>query len=158
MQEGSSSTNHNIFSEQQQQQRELDTTHKKCCYLPSSKTERLVGYGKNILVRGILPLDDDFQPGPYDVVCSRSSKDNKCRPGNINLLSMLKKEGYAQRYANANGKLEKTSIVSEIIEIVRRKSPNGGFVRQEIHENFSNDEYDYDGRSEDHFCGSSGRP
>lgn len=72
------------------------------------------------------PLAPDFEPGPYDVICSRGSLPKK-HPGNIWFVSLV--EHNCERYIRAEGKMAKSIIVSEILDIVRKNSPGGGFVK-----------------------------
>jgi hypothetical protein len=74
------------------------------------------------------PLSDSFSAGSYDVIFSRGKK-AKSHAGNIFFQSIVEKS--AEKYAKAEGRLGKSIIVSEIIDTVRRQSPNGGFVKQD---------------------------
>jgi hypothetical protein len=90
-----------------------------------------IGIQKNwkvSVVESMTPLSEAFSPGPYDVICSRGNK-AKNHQGNQIFQSIIGRS--AERYAKAEGKLGKSLIVSEIIDTVRRKSPNGGFVKQD---------------------------
>lgn len=85
------------------------------------------GAWKARVVGSMTPLSSTFTPGPYDVICSRGKK-AQSHIGNVRFQSMIEEK--ARDYANADGKLGKSIIVSEIIDTVRRQSPNGGFVKQ----------------------------
>ena len=74
------------------------------------------------------PLGHDFQPGPFDVICSRGSAPRK-HPGNIWFVSLV--EQNCERYISAEGKMAKSVIVSEILDIVRKNSPGGGFIKMD---------------------------
>ena len=74
------------------------------------------------------PLAVDFEPGQYDVICSRGSLPKK-HPGNIWFVSLV--EQNCERYIQAEGKMAKSIIVSEILDIVRKNSPGGGFVKMD---------------------------
>lgn len=71
------------------------------------------------------PLGPDYQPGPFDVICSRGSVPRK-HAGNQWFISLV--EQNCERYVQASGKMAKSLIVSEILDIVRS---NGGFVKQD---------------------------
>lgn len=73
-------------------------------------------------------LPSDFTPGPYDVICARG-KEAKNHSGNRFYRSLVKQA--MEGYSKATNKYEKTVIVSSIIDKVRERSPDGGFVKQE---------------------------
>mmetsp|Transcript_51419 Transcript_51419/g.142364 ORF Transcript_51419/g.142364 Transcript_51419/m.142364 type:complete len:271 (+) Transcript_51419:92-904(+) len=68
-----------------------------------------------------------FYPGPCDVICARG-KAAKSHPGNIRYQTIV--ESYLDRYVKSMSKLQKMSIISEIVAEVRICSPNGGFVKK----------------------------
>ena len=72
-------------------------------------------------------LPENFKPGPLDVICARG-KQAKSHPGNIRYQKII--ESYMDRYVSATSKLQKMSIISEIVAKVRFASPDGGFVKQ----------------------------
>jgi hypothetical protein len=74
-------------------------------------------------------LPSNFVPGDHDVICGRGSK---CfnHPGNKMFRRLV--EANLQRYSAALTKHGKTSIIYEVISSVRRCSPNGGFVKQDL--------------------------
>ncbi|CAJ1943657.1 unnamed protein product [Cylindrotheca closterium] len=72
-------------------------------------------------------LPDSFTPSENDVICSRA-KVSQSHPGNLAFNAII--NSCVSEYANASGKIEKSIIVSNIINTVRSKSPNGGFVKQ----------------------------
>lgn len=74
------------------------------------------------------PLPYDFTPGPYDVICARG-KQAKNHSGNKYYRSLITQA--MEKYSNAKNKYEKTLIVSSIVDEVRERSPQGGFVKQE---------------------------
>jgi hypothetical protein len=83
---------------------------------------------KDSVVESMTPLSEAFSPGPYDVICSRGEK-AKTHQGNLFFRSIIGQ--WTIKYVKAEGKLGKSLIVSEIIDTVRRKSPDGGFVKQD---------------------------
>ena len=73
-------------------------------------------------------LPSNFVPGPMDVICARG-KVAKEHSGNR--LFRLKIQKSVARYEQAETKLEKSIIVSQIIESVRAACPEGGFVKRD---------------------------
>lgn len=73
-------------------------------------------------------LRSDFQPGPFDVICSQG-RTAKSHSGNIFFHMIIKKS--AKEYANAIEKRVKSKIVRNIIETIESKSPDGGFVKKD---------------------------
>eukprot|EP00797_Seminavis_robusta_P027893 Sro52_g030980.1 Nitrilase family, member 2 (208) ;mRNA; r:66493-67116 len=73
------------------------------------------------------PLAPDFVPGPYDCICARG-KAAANHPGNVRFRSIIQQ--YKPVYAEATTKVEKSLLVSEIVDSVRGMSPNGGFVKK----------------------------
>ena len=71
-------------------------------------------------------IPGDFSPSDNDVICSRG-KQAQNHPGNLAFQSII--DEHLSEYSSAPGKIEKSIIVSDIIEAIRRKSPNGGFVK-----------------------------
>ena len=71
-----------------------------------------------------LPLD--FRPTYLDVLCSRGNA-VKSHPGNKRFVQLV--SDHQQKYATAGSKLEKSLIVSSIIDMIREASPEGGFVK-----------------------------
>jgi len=72
-------------------------------------------------------LQKDFEPGPFDVICSQG-KTAKTHPGNIYFQSVIHKR--AKQYSSAIEKRIKSKIVRNIIETIRNRSSNGGFVKK----------------------------
>ena len=81
---------------------------------------------KNFDDKTLLP--PSFVPGPYDVICKRG-KSAKNHEGNQRYRTLI--ESALGQYSKADSKMKKSVIVSEIVEFVRSKSPNGGFVKQD---------------------------
>lgn len=73
------------------------------------------------------PLEPEFKPGPFDVICCRGSGP-KSHPGNKYFVTLV--EQNCERYIQAKGKMAKSVIVSEILDVVRKNSPSGGFVKK----------------------------
>ena len=79
-------------------------------------------------VEAMRPLEEGFEPGPHDVICGRG-RAPKQHEGNLRYKRII--EANLPRYQQATCKLDKTMIVSWIVDAVRRASPYGGFVRKE---------------------------
>ncbi|KAL3937434.1 MAG: hypothetical protein SGBAC_007466 [Bacillariaceae sp.] len=70
----------------------------------------------------------DFTPDEFDVICSRGREANN-HTGNVLLQTIIKRA--APKYATAEGKLSKSILVSEIVDVMRRRSATGrGFVKR----------------------------
>ena len=78
--------------------------------------------------KGRMELPNDFVPGRYSVLCGRGAACTKS-PGNRHLKSLVTK--YLKPYSEAQTKIEKSSIVSNIIRAVRRVAPEGSFIKME---------------------------
>lgn len=74
------------------------------------------------------PLPLNFSPGPMDVICARGHKAFN-HPGNQHFRSLI--ESHIHEYEKAATKLDKSAIVSKIVEGIRSSSPGGGFVKLE---------------------------
>ena len=72
----------------------------------------------------MIPLGADFIPGPRHVICAKGQAPKE-HEGNRMLRSMIRSK--LQEYADCKEKLDRSYIVSQIINTVRR---GGGFVRK----------------------------
>jgi hypothetical protein len=74
------------------------------------------------------PLPDTYVLGEYDVICGRG---RRCfnHIGNQRFRKMV--EDSLSKYAEASAKLDKTYIICEVVNWVRKNSPNGGFVKKD---------------------------
>jgi len=77
---------------------------------------------------GLTALPRDFTPGPMDVICARG-KQAYNHSGNRRFRISI--EMKLEQYKQATSKLEKSLIVSAIVDSVRDASPGGGFVKEE---------------------------
>lgn len=74
------------------------------------------------------PLAESFTPGDDDVICGRGKKcyshigNDRFR---LRVLQML------DDYSKAKSKLDKSSVLSRVVDQVRQQSPTGGFVKQD---------------------------
>lgn len=77
---------------------------------------------------GMRPLGPNFtHPGKYDVICARGGKARN-HSGNLLFRELIQK--HLDAYSKAASKIEKTSIVTRIIDSVRIQSPEGGFIKE----------------------------
>ena len=80
------------------------------------------------MVEGMRPLAPGFSPGPFDVICARG-RVAKNHSGNLRYKHII--ELNLPKYNEAKSKVDKSLIVSSIIESIRESSPHGGFVKEE---------------------------
>jgi len=73
-------------------------------------------------------LAEGFRPGPMDFICARGNQAYN-HAGNKRFRAIV--ESYLEEYSKATSKVEKSVVVSTIIDLVREASPNGGFVKKE---------------------------
>jgi hypothetical protein len=73
------------------------------------------------------PLAQDFQPGPMDVICAKGKRALN-HSGNKRLRALI--HSRLEEYSKAASKLDKSLIVSSIVESVCQASPDGGFVKE----------------------------
>lgn len=74
-------------------------------------------------------LVDGFTPGPFDVICARG-KTPRSHAGNIRMQELITE--LMDEYSSAKTKLDKSMIVTNVVDSVNDKSPSGGFVRKEM--------------------------
>ena len=72
-------------------------------------------------------LGPDYVPGAWDVICARGSGAAN-HQGNLRFREIIAE--FVPKYAKATTKIEKSIIVTEIVEMVRDKTPDGGFVKK----------------------------
>lgn len=97
----------------------------------TSDSPDLLSKRKNHEPRGVAPTASlqatgSFVPGDHDVICGRGTI-AKHHKGNKWFKRVV--EYFADDYAAAKTKAQKTYIVSKIIDFVRSNSPHGGFVK-----------------------------
>jgi hypothetical protein len=79
-------------------------------------------------LRGPTFLGQGFQPSPNDVICARGARAYQ-HTGNARFRELVKR--HMEQYSNANSnRLQKSRIVSRIVNYVRASSPGGGFVKE----------------------------
>jgi len=89
----------------------------------------LMEVSKEIRVRSKTQLPADFVPSDFDVVCAKG-REAFNHPGNQRFRITI--ANHLQRYSQAKSKLQKSSLVDEIVDMVRKESGDvGGFVRQD---------------------------
>ncbi|CAB9516088.1 Nitrilase family, member 2 [Seminavis robusta] len=72
-------------------------------------------------------LAPNFVPGPYDVICARGAAAAN-HPGNLRFRNTIKE--FVPQYSKATTKLEKSLLVSAIVDSVRDYTVDGGFVKK----------------------------
>ena len=73
-------------------------------------------------------LPEDYEPSKFSVICGRG-KGSYQSDGNINFRALIKSN--LDRYRDAPGRLEKSFIVSEVLNMIRESCPVGAFVKYE---------------------------
>ena len=86
-----------------------------------SSEEAMGGTGK------LIPLPLDYVPSPYDVVCG-TGKDARRHEGNKVFQQTL--QSYIGKYSATGCKLEKSLLISEIMNSVRNRPSEGGFIKR----------------------------
>jgi hypothetical protein len=84
---------------------------------------------ETIVISGHVPrhqLPADFQPSPWSVVCGRG-KSSLSHVGNQRLRVLV--ECHLAAYSAATTKMEKTTIVTTIVDTVREAAQDGAFVK-----------------------------
>jgi hypothetical protein len=74
------------------------------------------------------PLPQLASPSKFDVICARGSSAAK-HVGNLRFREIIRQS--LPRYNAAKTKMEKSLIVTSIVDAVRDSSPNGGFIKQD---------------------------
>lgn len=69
-------------------------------------------------------LEDNFQPGEYDVICGRGKRSTH-HAGNTRFKLVI--HLYLDKYLRAKTKIDKSLLVIEIVNIIR--NANGAFVK-----------------------------
>jgi len=91
------------------------------------KTINRINYNMNSKytdVKQALPFN--FHPGRFDVICG---KGKKCFDHSGNQQLRKTTQFFLEEYSHSKTKIEKSRIVTKIIQIVQRQSPEGGFVK-----------------------------
>jgi len=70
----------------------------------------------------------DFQPGAYDILIGRGKKCYN-HIGNINFRNLVSNN--LDEYSSAKTKQEKSNILADLVKLIRKISPNGGFLKQD---------------------------
>lgn len=76
------------------------------------------------------PLAEDFEPGIEDVICGRGKK---CYTHIGNERFRDRVFTFLDEYSLAKSKLDKSGVLSKVVDEVRHFSPRGGFVKQDAH-------------------------
>lgn len=94
----------------------------------NEEAKQTVRLAKGLAAHNMKPLPEDFVLGEYDVVCGRG---RKCfnHIGNQRFRKIV--FDCLPKYADASAKLEKTYIICDVVNRIRKGSPNGGFVKKD---------------------------
>jgi hypothetical protein len=101
----------------------------------SSPTGCITGTGENGAASAstgtsrIHLLPSDFSPGKDDVICGRGKK---CYSHIGNERFRVRVSGMLNTYNAARSKVDKSAVLSDVVEQVRSASPNGGFVKLDV--------------------------
>jgi len=116
-----SASNNNSFSvnDFHQQSNDHDVENE------TTKVKRL---NKGQAAHNMRQLPEDYVLSEYDVICGRG---RKCfnHIGNQRFRKIV--ADMLPRYNDASAKLEKTIIICEVVNMIRRHSPQGGFVKKD---------------------------
>lgn len=74
------------------------------------------------------PLPDMMAPGRFDVICARGSAAAN-HVGNLRFREIIRQK--LSHYNTAKTKLEKSLLVTSIVDAVRDYTPDGGFIKQD---------------------------
>ena len=85
-----------------------------------------LGTNKKMNTSGMIPLRPGFIPSDLDVICARG-KQIYDHEGNRRFRALVK--DHLPTYSKCVTKMQKTRLVSHIIDTVRKGSPEGGFVK-----------------------------
>lgn len=73
------------------------------------------------------PLPADFQPGEFDVICSRGKVASNHVGNRIHFQETI--NNHVERYLQAKTRNERSLLIIEVVDLVRSRSPRGGFVK-----------------------------
>ena len=115
---------------------EDDATNTSCANdeheLPSQAATPMMASRSSALLsrrkteKTVLPVD--YEPSKFCIIWGRG-KGSYQSDGNINFRSLVKSN--LERYKEAPGRLEKSFIVSEVLNMIRESCPVGAFVKYE---------------------------
>lgn len=74
------------------------------------------------------PMPENFEPGLDDVICGRGKK---CYNHVGNERFRKRVLTFLDEYSRAKSKVDKSGVLSKVVDEVRQCSPNGGFVKQD---------------------------
>ena len=83
---------------------------------------------KDSITSNMTLLPDNFEPGADDVICGRGKK---CYNHIGNERFRQRVLTFLDEYSLAKSKLDKSGVLSKVVDEVRQHSPNGGFVKQD---------------------------
>lgn len=93
-----------------------------------SGTSQASSQARNSASHQMTLLPEGFAPGDCDVICGRGKK---CYNHKGNERFRVRVNDMLAKYVSADSKLAKSGVLSELVDHVRRESPDGGFVKQD---------------------------
>lgn len=90
--------------------------------------KELTPVGRSSTTSHMTPLPAGFTPSDDDVICGRGKK---CYTHIGNERFRLRVMTFLQDYSQARSKVDKSAVLSKVVEEVRLNSPSGGFVKQD---------------------------
>jgi hypothetical protein len=94
----------------------------------SSTNEGSATAAKGATTSNMTPMPESFEPGPDDVICGRGKK---CYNHIGNERFRQRVLTFLDEYSRAKSKLDKSVVLSKVVDEVRQYSPKGGFVKQD---------------------------
>jgi hypothetical protein len=94
----------------------------------SLKEDSSAAAARGTTTSNMTPLADDFEPGIEDVICGRGKK---CYTHIGNERFRERVLTFLDEYSLAKSKLDKSGVLSKVVDEVRQFSPRGGFVKQD---------------------------
>jgi hypothetical protein len=76
-----------------------------------------------------VPLPHGFIPSDVDVICGRVGKSAQQHPGNQSFRAIIARN--LKAYSDALTKTDKSYVVQEVVDQMRKRSPSGGFVKKD---------------------------
>lgn len=115
------SANSNSFSSN-------DFEQDKHAYDRTEQQKEVKRLAKGQAAHNMRQLPEDYALSDFDVICGRG---RRCfnHVGNQRFRKIV--ADMLPKYSDASAKLEKTIIICEVVNAIRRASPEGGFVKKD---------------------------
>ena len=95
---------------------------------PAKEKQGLIPVGRSSTSSHMTPLPSGFKPSDDDVICGRGKK---CYTHIGNGRFRQRVLTFLPEYSKARSKVDKSAVLSKVVEEVRLNSPSGGFVKQD---------------------------